>query len=377
MGFGALQPALVIQVFPAVPRMGGQGLPRPVGEASVLVVSIVVEGEVDAQLSAHDELLQERLARRGGNGFLRGDPQGHGKGGDLPEVQVGAETGRIVEARVISPVRVVTKLPGDEVFQAGAGCGRAPAQRGDGSHRSVDLHGPGQRREILHDVGVEAEGQRVLPHRPLRERGHVPLEDPVQLGPQGARRVLLLRRGRFGGNDNVGLHLHDGAGGVGRDVVAPLPLDAQVAPVGHDEGRLAGQLQGRALGRAVQEREADTPQPQCVANPLDPLEHEGVVPQVGLGEPVRQSEGDNDGQLEGVGLADGVLEGVIALDPLGSLHPVQDVAAVLDAAAVQGLDARGVDHGRYSRKSISSRIASALRRRAFASAGASRSAFRY
>ncbi len=84
------------------------------------------------------------------------------------------------------------------------------------------------------------------------------------------------------------------------------------------------------------------------ADLLEPFQHEGVVAQVGLGELLGEAEDDNDGKVALVCLADGVFEGMVALDPLGGLHPIEDVAAVLDAPAVERLDARGMDHRRYA-----------------------------
>ena len=55
---------------------------------------------------------------------------------------------------------------------------------------------------------------------------------------------------------------------------------------------------------------------------LKALEHETVVPEVGIGVIVGDGKEDNDGYFQAVCGTDGVFESVVVFGALGGLHPV-------------------------------------------------------
>ena len=68
---------------------------------------------------------------------------------------------------------------------------------------------------------------------------------------------------------------------------------------------------------------------------LKALEHEAVVPEVGIGVIICDSKENNNGNFEPVCGANGMLECVVVFGALGSLHPVEDKGAVYDEFFIQ------------------------------------------
>lgn len=60
---------------------------------------------------------------------------------------------------------------------------------------------------------------------------------------------------------------------------------------------------------------------------------------------VHEAERDHDAQVMPVGFLDCVLQGVVEVEALGLLHPVQDVAAFHGGTGIERGDAFSVDHG--------------------------------
>ena len=97
----------------------------------------------------------------------------------------------------------------------------------------------------------------------------------------------------------------------------------------HDEGDLAGGQGGLDIGQ--------------------PLQHEVVVPSVGLGIVIHQPERDQQGQLELVRAMHRVFQRVVELGALRLLHPVEDIVAAevvaVWVAVVEQLHPLGLDPG--------------------------------
>ena len=58
----------------------------------------------------------------------------------------------------------------------------------------------------------------------------------------------------------------------------------------------------------------------------DPVEQEGVVPQVGAGVSRMEAEVDHERKVQGVGRQDGCVERGVVARALSALHPVDDAA---------------------------------------------------
>ena len=67
------------------------------------------------------------------------------------------------------------------------------------------------------------------------------------------------------------------------------------------------------------------------------------MPPVSLGKG-GQRKADKDGKMKGVGLFDGVFEGVVELRALGLLHPIENMLSPRRRAGVHAVDARFVNH---------------------------------
>ena len=80
------------------------------------------------------------------------------------------------------------------------------------------------------------------------------------------------------------------------------------------------------------------------AHVVQPLQQEGAVPRVGLGEIGREAEASQHGLLQIVGAADRVLQGVVVFGATRSLHPVEHEAASANRALVEHPNARLVNY---------------------------------
>ena len=104
MGLAGLEPGSRVEDGTAIARVRGQGLAGPLGTAVQPVVVGIARHEVDRQLAADDQLLQQRI-----DALPRGPAaqalEGDGQGADLAEVEVGGELGGRVGSRLVpSPV---------------------------------------------------------------------------------------------------------------------------------------------------------------------------------------------------------------------------------------------------------------------------------
>jgi hypothetical protein len=112
-----------------------EGLQRPGGQGVVAVVAGIEPAGVQAQLAADDQLLEEgvgRDARRVG----RLDAQGDFDGGDLAEVQIGAQAGTAVGDRIAGGLGVLSEAVRHEAVEQAVCSGRAADGRG-GRHGVV------------------------------------------------------------------------------------------------------------------------------------------------------------------------------------------------------------------------------------------------
>ena len=171
----------------------------------------------------------------------------------------------------------------------------------------------------------------------------------MDLGPEGARRELGVVRDRGHRHDGIAFDPDDGARHALRHRRAPLALHAQVADIAHQQRGVFREFRNDILRRAQADAEADAARGEKLFGLAQALEHELVVPPVGLGKR-RQRKRDDDGQVQGVGLFDGEFQRGIETSALRLLHPVEHVFSPCRRAGIQAVDARFVNHdpSRYS-----------------------------
>ncbi len=136
------------------------------------------------------------------------------------------------------------------------------------------------------------------------------------------------------GEDDLGFHLHHPTGDSRRQFIPPRPLDPRIAPVGDEQGGLPGHF-GEHLRRGADvDIKGHAPLFQIVAYLLESGGHKGEMPEVCLRIGGVQDEDHPYRQVQVVGLADGVFQGVVSRCPLGRLHPVQDIPAPTEGTVV-------------------------------------------
>ena len=158
-----------------------------------------------------------------------------------------------------------------------------------------------------------------------REGGAEPLEQPVDLGPQGAGRELAVVRGDAAGHDVARVHLvhrrdprrHQGA--------QPPALDAQGIEVGDhqpgaDRPAQAGDFHLRV---AAADQHRDVVRPQGREGGLQPTQEKVVRTQGGVEKIGPQAEDHGHGHTPAQGLLAGVDQAPVVLGAKLAVHPVE------------------------------------------------------
>ena len=260
-------------------------------------------------------------------------------------MQVLAHVRDVVGLRLVAVGGVLGELGGQEVAEHPlAGRGAALEQQ----HRP-DAAVQGQLREQGVHVGQVLARDVDLPlglQLGPRQVDQEPRQVPGDLGSERPGGVLLLVRGELDRHHHVALDLDDGAVQRRSDALAPAPLRPQVAAVADHQGGVLPQPDGHLVRGAALQHERDPPALQRGRDVGQAVDHEVVVPEVGLRVVVHQPEGHQQGQPQLVGPVHGVLERVVELGPLRLLHPVEDVAALIpDGGLVQVLHPLRLDAG--------------------------------
>ena len=320
VGGGGLQLGAGVQILVMVVLVLTQGLLRPVRQHGKAVVVRVVPAEVETQLAPHDQFLQ--VGGRAG-AAVRLHRQRHLKRRNVPIMQVRREPRGAVEGGNVAVCVVAV-----QAFQEGGELrlGRHLAALFHARWHALDTETRNQRRRVRELAWVQpVQGGRL---RGVFQtvRGSFPcfshqilLQRPVDAGPDGAGRVLLLDRGDFQRHDQLRLDLRQRQVRVqalqfGAQPLAPPTQMPQVGPFGHDQGGVRGQCQ-RRLGGAVFAVQADQqgqlPRPQAHVNVAQPFEQKLVVAGVGAGVAGRQTEHHQHRQAQAVGLGNGVIERLV------------------------------------------------------------------
>ena len=268
---------------------------------------------------------------------------------DLTEVQVLAHVRDVVGLGVHPVVGVVVETVAQKGSQHLLGCAGATLEDQHWLHLLLQLQGGEQRVKVAEILAVHRRGELGDLGGGLGQRDEEPVQVLGDLGTDGPRRALGLVRDELDRDHHVALDLDHGAGRVPGDVVAPLPLVPQVAAVADHQRGIAGQTQGDLIGRSPLDHEGHAAAGQLGLDVTQTLEHEVVVPEVGLGIVVHQPERDQHGQVQLVGPVHRVLQRVVELGALGLLHPVEDVVTLeviaVGAERVQLLHPFALDTG--------------------------------
>ncbi len=173
-----------------------------------------------------------------------------------------------------------------------------------GRQRDVGRSGAGGRRQVLRQQAVD-------------------------LGPQGSGRVLGMVRNAFNRDNVIRLDLGEGNCYRGFHLGPPAALDPQVSDIGRHRSGLEFPCGGGhdVRGGAMPDDQAHVPCGKAVAGLAQSVQHEAVMPPVGLRERSQGKHG-RDRQAVLVARKDGRIQRGIVLGPLGLLHPVQDRPAL-------------------------------------------------
>lgn len=334
------------------PAVGGVCRERPPRPGRHTAVAVVIGREIDKverQLAPDNDLIEVALAVLNASAPCREDLPGNVCRRYLPEMQVGAHMGDIVSFGPHA-VRGVTRQPGpDEKVETPFRLARAAGKSRDRFHSRVDRKAFKHRTSILNIQALDH-------HGPQRERGdrrarlpETNFKEPQHFRPESAGARLVFIRSKADRDNDIAFNLLDRAPGPARDCGTPLLLVAGVPGVAHYRGSAPADRKGDIGRRSLPDSKRNAP-PREVASGLgQPFQHEGVMAQVGVGIIAGQAKTDGHGKAKGIGLAHGILEGVVLPGPLALLHPVKDEITGDSLPAVQVPDALRPDivHGDF------------------------------
>ena len=293
---GANQRLVTVGHGAPVARVQRQGTLRPGRQALVAIIVGCVVDEVRRELTPHDEFLEEAVPiDTRGRGALHGQRDLHR--GDLPEMQVRGQHGYLRLPRPGTRRHVAAQAAGNEGRQPTAGLQVAAAKLGHRRDTVIQAQTRQQSSKVI-EADIPGHRQRMPRHArtqpPQRSEEALPVRG--DLGPQRARTDLRAAGGNPDRHDHIPLHAqHAPARRLG-DVRAPLLLDTQVAVVADHERGAARQAERHLVGRTAPHDERNTARPQAAGGLLQALQHEGVVPGIGLGEVVHEAKADQQRQ---------------------------------------------------------------------------------
>ena len=264
-------------------------------------------------------------------------PAGRRRGGerhldrrDLAEMKIRAQLRALPRRGLVAAGGVAGELPLQKRREPRARRRRPAPEPPRGRDRAVDGERPQAALDVSRvEVARKAQAEAWDPHCPFLQRAQELLAQAEDAGPERARADLGLRRGEPHRDHHLTLDLDHLPPGLFRDPLAPGPLVPQIALVADDDRRFAREAE-RHLGRvAPAQDEADATPLQRRRRLLQPLQHEGVVAEVGVRVAVGEPEPDHDPLSQLVRERYRVLERVIERSALRLLHPVEDVAPAL------------------------------------------------
>ena len=323
--------------------------------AGVVVVALRVEDVVHREFAPDDQLLEIgraviTVAVLGG-----ADRERDLDRRDVPEMQKRAHMRGRPGLRLVAAGAVAGESILQESLEAPACLGVAAAEPLHRADRGVERQlreKPVRVREVEAAFQLQPLGQILGPmlDLPRCHRFEILVPQPLQLRAQGARGVFVLGRGGLDRYHHVALDLDDPALRLPSDLGVPAFLDREIAAVEHQKGCLSRQVDGDLCGGRPPQEEGDAARVQSGRRVGKPLQQEGVVPGIGLGEPVgsvEQAETDEKREAEAVGFLDRQFQRRIERDAHGLLHQVQHVVRALARRhVVQDPDAGRLDRHR-------------------------------
>ena len=166
---------------------------------------------------------------------------------------------------------------------------------------------------------------------------------PRHFGANRARGILGLAGDHFHRNHHIAFHLNHPAVGFPSDLPSPVFLVTQVSPVTDNQRCGRSQFQRDCRRPALLNHKFD---PTLFQRPLGltkSFQHEAVVPQIGFRVVIHQPKTDHHALTQLIGPMNGVLQRVVEFDPLGLLHPVENIASFAEVEVIQLLDAGFLD----------------------------------
>jgi hypothetical protein len=179
-----------------------------------------------------------------------------------------------------------------------------------------------------------------------RQFGQEARQEPVQLRPQRAGRVLALVARLPDRHHVVGVDLPHRHRHARTDRLFPLPADPQRVEVGdHEAGPAAGDQRGHLPHRiALQQDERDAQAGQLARDLSQARQQEPGLPVRRAEELRHQAEGDRERPAAGQRHILGVEQGPVVADALVAAHPVED-RTVGELTVTQAADACGIEAG--------------------------------
>ncbi len=147
---------------------------------------------------------------------------------------------------------------------------------------------------------------------------------------KGGSGIFLLWRNRFHRDHDLAFDLNQWTGQHVCNMGSPLLLETKITPVCNHHGRFfskLGQIWSLFVPLVVNDH-FDPRLLKAFLRFLQAFQHEGVMPEVGLGKIIDQFKIDQYWKVSLIGLPYGNFQCMIVCDSLRGLHPIDDVVSL-------------------------------------------------